>query len=125
LREGTVLTIISWGAMVERCEQAIAATGISADLLDLRTLSPWDRQASLASVRKTRRCLIVHEDTMTAGFGAEIAAVIAKEAFFDLDAPIERLTMPDVPSPHSPVLLDEVLPNVATISRAMTALAEI
>ena len=76
-------------------------------------------------MRKTRRCLIVHEDTMTAGFGAEIAAVIAKQAFFDLDAPIERLAMPDVPSPHSPVLLDEVLPNVETIARAIKALAEI
>ena len=125
LREGTTLTVISWGAMVERCEQAIINTGISADHLDLRTLSPWDRDATLASVRKTRRCLIVHEDTMTAGFGAEVAAVIAKEAFFDLDAPIERLAMPDVPSPHSPVLLEEVLPNVATISSALKALAEI
>src|ERR1700688_2198324 len=125
LREGTALSVVSWGAMVERCEKAIINTGISADLLDLRTLSPWDREATLASVRKTRRCLIVHEDTMTAGFGAEIAAVIAKEAFFDLDAPIERLAMPDVPSPHSPVLLDEVLPNVETISQAIKALAEI
>ncbi len=91
-------------------------------ILDLRTVSPWDRDATLASVRKTRRCLIVHEDTMTAGFGAEIAAILAKDAFFDLDAPIERLAMPDVPSPHSPVLLDEVLPSVATISRALQAL---
>jgi 2-oxoisovalerate dehydrogenase E1 component len=125
LREGTSLTVVSWGAMVERCEQAIIATGLSADLLDLRTLSPWDREATLASVRKTRRCLIVHEDTMTAGFGAEIAAVIAKEAFFDLDAPIERLAMPDVPSPHCPILLDEVLPSVAAISRTLKSLAEI
>jgi 2-oxoisovalerate dehydrogenase E1 component len=125
LREGTTLTVISWGAMVERCEQAIVGTGISADLLDLRTLSPWDRDATLASVRKTRRCLIVHEDTMTAGFGAEIAAVIAKEAFFDLDAPIERLAMPDVPSPHSPVLLEAVLPSVESISRTIKNLAEI
>src|SRR5882672_1455084 len=125
LREGTAISVVSWGAMVERCEKAIIDSGISADLLDLRTLSPWDREATLASVRKTRRCLIVHEDTMTAGFGAEIAAVIAKEAFFDLDAPIERLTMPDVPSPHSPLLLDEVLPNVETISQAIKALAEI
>jgi len=62
---------------------------------------------------------------MTAGCGAEIAAVIAKEAFFDLDAPIERLTMPDVPSPHSPVLLEEVLPSVDAISRAIKTLAEI
>jgi 2-oxoisovalerate dehydrogenase E1 component len=125
LHEGTTLTVVSWGAMVERCEKAIVATGISADLLDLRTLSPWDREATLASVRKTRRCLIVHEDTMTAGFGAEIAAVIAKEAFFDLDAPIERLAMPDIPSPHSPILLDEVLPSVETLSQAMKSLAEL
>ncbi|HME41365.1 MAG TPA: transketolase C-terminal domain-containing protein [Steroidobacteraceae bacterium] len=125
LREGTSLTVVSWGAMVERCEQALVDTGISGDLLDLRTLSPWDRDATLASVRKTRRCLIVHEDTMTAGFGAEIAACIAKEAFFDLDAPIERLAMPDVPSPHSPVLLAAVLPGVAAISRAIKTLAEI
>jgi 2-oxoisovalerate dehydrogenase E1 component len=125
VREGNVLTVVSWGAMVERCEQAITASGISADLLDLRTLSPWDRDATLASVRKTRRCLIVHEDTMTAGFGAEIAAVIAKEAFFDLDAPIERLAMPDLPSPHSPILLDEVLPNAQTILGAIKSLAEI
>ena len=124
-REGATLSVVSWGAMVERCEKAIIDTGISADLLDLRTLSPWDREATLASVRKTRRCLIVHEDTMTAGFGAEIAAVIAKEAFFDLDAPIERLAVPDVPSPHSPVLLDAVLPSVETIARAIKALAEI
>jgi 2-oxoisovalerate dehydrogenase E1 component len=125
LREGTTLTVVTWGAMVERCEQAIVDTGISADLLDLRTLSPWDREATLASVRKTRRCLIVHEDTITAGFGAEIAAVIAKEAFFDLDAPIERLAMPDVPSPHAPVLLDAVLPGVEVISQAIVALAEV
>jgi 2-oxoisovalerate dehydrogenase E1 component len=125
LREGTTLTVVTWGAMVERCEQALVNGGISADLLDLRTLSPWDREATLASVRKTRRCLIVHEDTMTAGFGAEIAAVIAKEAFFDLDAPIERLAMPDVPSPHSPILLDAVLPGVEMISQAIAALAEV
>jgi 2-oxoisovalerate dehydrogenase E1 component len=125
LREGTALTVVTWGAMVERCEQALAASGKSADLLDLRTLSPWDRDATLASVRKTRRCLIVHEDTMTAGFGAEIAAVIAKEAFFDLDAPIERLAMPDIPSPHNPLLLDAVLPSVVTITQSIIDLSEI
>jgi 2-oxoisovalerate dehydrogenase E1 component len=124
LRQGTALTVVTWGAMVERCEQAIEASGQSADLLDLRTLSPWDRAATLVSVRKTRRCLIVHEDTMTAGFGAEIAAVLAKEAFFDLDAPIERLAMPDVPSPHSPVLLDAVLPSVDKIAQTLVDLVE-
>ena len=125
LRDGTDLTVVTWGAMVERCDQAIDASGKSADLLDLRTLSPWDREAVLASVRKTRRCLIVHEDTMTAGFGAEIAAVLAKATFFDLDAPIERLAMPDVPSPHNPLLLDAVLPSIETITRSIVNLAEI
>jgi len=125
MREGSALTVVTWGAMVERSETAILRTGLSADLLDLRTLSPWDRQATLASVRKTRRCLIVHEDTITAGFGAEIAAVLAKEAFFDLDAPIERLAMPDIPSPHSPVLLDAVLPSVERICQSMLELLAI
>jgi 2-oxoisovalerate dehydrogenase E1 component len=125
LRTGTAATVVTWGAMVERCEQAIVRAKISADLLDLRTLSPWDREAVLASVRKTRRCLIVHEDTLTAGFGAEIAAVLAKEAFFDLDAPIERLAMPDVPSPHSPVLLDAVLPSADTIAKSLAALVAV
>jgi 2-oxoisovalerate dehydrogenase E1 component len=111
--------------MVERCELAIERCGVPAELIDLRTLSPWDRDTTLASVRKTRRCLIVHEDTITAGFGAEIAAVIAKEAFFDLDAPIERLAMPDVPSPHNPLLLDAVLPSADSIARALADLAEI
>src|SRR6204780_1032632 len=124
LRSGARATVVSWGAMVERCEQAIERTKVSADLIDLRTLSPWDRDAVLASVRKTRRCLIVHEDTITAGFGAEIAATIAKEAFFDLDAPLERLAVPDVPSPHNPMLLEAVLPSVDSISKALTALAE-
>ena len=118
LQRRRAVTVVTWGAMVERCELAIQRAEISADLLDLRTLSPWDREATLASVRKTHRCLIVHEDTITAGFGAEIAAVLAKEAFFDLDAPIERLAMPDLPSPHSPVLLDAVLPNVERIAAA-------
>jgi 2-oxoisovalerate dehydrogenase E1 component len=125
LRTGSSLTVVTWGAMVERCELALERIGIGADLLDLRTLSPWDKEATLGSVRKTHRCLIVHEDTMTAGFGAEIAAVLAKEAFFELDAPIERLAMPDVPSPHSPVLLDAVLPGVDSICAALTELAAV
>jgi 2-oxoisovalerate dehydrogenase E1 component len=125
LQVGNAVTVVTWGAMVERCELALRRAAISADLLDLRTLSPWDREATLTSVRKTRRCLIVHEDTVTAGFGAEIAAVLAKDAFFDLDAPIERLAMPDVPSPHNPVLLDAVLPSVAAIASALAALVAI
>ena len=72
-----------------------------------------------------RRCLIVHEDNGTAGFGAEIAAVLAKDAFFDLDAPIERMTMPDVPSPHSALLLDAVVPSVARLAEAMRTLVAV
>jgi 2-oxoisovalerate dehydrogenase E1 component len=125
LRTGTELTVVSWGAMVERCEQAADESSVDVELLDLRTLMPWDREAVLSSVRKTRRCLIVHEDNLTAGFGAEIAATLAKEAFFDLDAPIERVTMPDVPSPHSPLLLDSVVPSVARITQAIRQLASV
>jgi 2-oxoisovalerate dehydrogenase E1 component len=125
LRAGSELTVVTWGAMVERCEQAAAESAVEVELIDLRTLMPWDREAVLRSVRKTRRCLIVHEDTQTAGFGAEIAATLASEAFFDLDAPIERLTMPDVPSPHSPLLLDAVVPGVPRIVQAIRALASI
>jgi 2-oxoisovalerate dehydrogenase E1 component len=122
VRGGQAATVVSWGAMVERCEQAVAAAGIDAEILDLRTLSPWDRDAVLESVRRTGRCLIVHEDNITAGFGAEVAAVLAKEAFFSLDAPVERLAMPDVPSPHAPALLDAVLPDAARIAGTLREL---
>jgi 2-oxoisovalerate dehydrogenase E1 component len=125
VRSGSELTVVTWGAMVERCEQAAAESGVDAEVIDLRTLSPWDKPAVLASVRKTHRCLIVHEDTVTAGFGAEIAAVLAKEAFFSLDAPLERLTMPDIPSPHSPVLLDAAVPSPERIKRAIQQLASV
>jgi 2-oxoisovalerate dehydrogenase E1 component len=113
VREGREITIVTWGAMVPRCEAA--AEGVSADVIDLRTLMPWDREMVLDSVRRTRRCLIVHEDLRSGGFGAEIAAVVADEAFIDLDAPVSRLTMPDIPSPHNPALLDWAVPSVTRI----------
>ena len=112
-RQGDKITIVTWGAMVPRCEAA--AEGVSADVIDLRTLNPWDREKVLESVRRTRRCLIVHEDLRTGGFGAEIAAVVADEVFLDLDAPVARVTMPDIPSPHHPSLLEWAVPNVARI----------
>jgi 2-oxoisovalerate dehydrogenase E1 component len=112
-RTGDRITIVSWGAMVPRCEAA--AEGVSADVIDLRTLMPWDRETVLESVRRTRRCLIVHEDLRTGGFGAEIAAVVADEAFLDLDAPVARVTMPDIPSPHHPKLMESALPSAASI----------
>lgn len=110
---GNDLTVVTWGAMVERCEQA--AQGRSVEVIDLRTLMPWDREAVLASVSRTHRCLVVHEDLGTAGFGAEILAVVAEQAFMELDAPVARLTMPDIPSPHHPLLMEHALPSVEKI----------
>jgi 2-oxoisovalerate dehydrogenase E1 component len=123
VRAGTEVSVITWGAMVERCLQAASDSHVDAEVLDLRTLSPWDKVAVRSSVEKTRRCLIVHEDNLTAGFGAEIAATLASVSFFSLDAPIERLAMPDIPSPHSPVLLEAAVPSVAQISAAIQRLA--
>lgn len=113
--EGEHITIVTWGAMVDRCEEAAKASGYSADVIDLRTLMPWDKQAVLASVRKTKRCLVVHEDNITAGFGAEIIALVSRNCFMDLDAPPERLTMPDIPSPYNPVLLQAAVPSIEQI----------
>lgn len=123
-REGDALTVVSWGAMVMRCEQAADEVGEEIEIIDLRTVSPWDKDCVLESVARTNRCLIVHEDNITAGFGAEISATLAVEAFFDLDAPPRRLAMPDVPSPHSPVLLEAVVPAVEEIAAAMRDLIE-
>lgn len=125
VQHGARATIVSWGAMLERCAEALRLSAIDAELIDLRTLMPWDRNAVLASVKRTRRCLIVHEDNLTAGFGAEIAAVLAKHAFFDLDAPIERLAMPDLPNPHCPLLLEAVMPDATRILAALTELIAI
>ena len=125
LQEGNNITVVSWGAMVERCEQAIKKAGISADLLDLRTLSPWDKDAVVASVKKTRRCLIVHEDGMTAGFGAEISAIVCKEAFFELDAPVERMAPADIPIPHNPGLMHAMLPGIDSIAAKLVEIVEL
>jgi 2-oxoisovalerate dehydrogenase E1 component len=121
---GERLTVVTWGAMVERCERAARDVGDSIEVLDLRTVAPWDRAAVLASVRKTRRCLVVHEDTLTAGFGAEVAAVVAEEAFLNLDAPISRLAIPDVPTPYNVALMNAVLPSAEGIAAKMRELLE-
>jgi 2-oxoisovalerate dehydrogenase E1 component len=119
LQEGEALTVVTWGAMCERCEEAAAATDINADIIDLRSIMPWDKQAVLKSLQKTNRCLIVHEDTQTAGFGAEISAMLSQEAFRFLDAPIRRLAMPDIPMPHNVGLMNAVLPGVDSIAADM------
>lgn len=125
VREGMELTVVTWGAMVERCEHAANESQVDVELLDLRTLAPWDREAVLDSVRRTHRCLIVHEDNLTAGFGAEIAAVLAHEAFYTLDAPVERLATPDIPSPHSPMLFEAAVPTVPRIIEAIRRVASV
>jgi 2-oxoisovalerate dehydrogenase E1 component len=122
---GTALTVVCWGAMVERCENAAKKLDMGIEVIDLRTIQPWDKKAILASVEKTGRCLIVHEDNKTAGFGAEIAATLADELFFSLDAPIQRLTMPDIPNPHNLLLLEKAVPNEQSIALAMTKLIEV
>ncbi len=119
ITQGNDITIVTWGGMVPRCDEAANKENASADILDLRTVMPWDRDAVLESVKRTRRCLIVHEDNETAGFGAEIAAIVADEGFFDLDAPIKRVAMPGVPSPHNPLLTESVVPSVERIASAI------
>ncbi|MEO9869887.1 alpha-ketoacid dehydrogenase subunit alpha/beta [Ekhidna sp.] len=124
LREGSDITIVTWGAMCEQSEGAVDETGISADVIDLRTIMPWDKEAVLNSIKKTNRCLIVHEDAMTAGFGAEIAAVLASEGFSYLDAPVERIAMPDIPLPHNVPLMESVVPNIERIAEKMREIVE-
>lgn len=123
--EGTDVTVVTWGAMVERCESAAKESAASVEILDLRTLCPWDHEAVLQSVEKTRRCIIVHEDTHTAGFGAEVSAHLAEHAFFNLDAPIQRVTVPDVPIPYNVGLMNEVVPNASSIKRKIEEVLEI
>ena len=115
LREGSDLTIITWGAMCERCESAAEKSQYSLEVIDLRTIMPWDREAVFDSVKKTNRCLIVHEDTSTAGFGSEIASRVSDELFSHLDAPVSRLTMPDIPMPYNVGLMNHLLPDVEKI----------
>ncbi|MCA9931687.1 MAG: hypothetical protein KC419_24560, partial [Anaerolineales bacterium] len=122
ITEGDDLTVVTWGAMVELCETAVRQLKADVEIIDLRTLMPWDKSLVLDSVRKTSKCLIVHEDIGTGGFGAEIAAVIADEAFNDLDGPVMRVTAPAVPVPYSPALMAGVVPTIDRIQAKMQEL---
>jgi 2-oxoisovalerate dehydrogenase E1 component len=122
LLQGDELTVITWGAMTPRCMEAAKAFSGRVTLLDLRTIVPWDREAVLEAARRTGKVLIVHEDTLTSGFGSEIAAQIVSQAFTDLDAPIERLTTPDLPIPYNIGLMEAVLPSVERIRQKIQAL---
>lgn len=126
-REGRDLTIITWSAMVykalEAAERLEKEDGLQVEVLDLRTLLPMDDEAILASVRKTNRVLIAHEDTRTGGVAGEITARINDAAFEWLDAPVKRVTAHDVPLPYAPTLEDFVLPQVDDLVRAARWLA--
>ena len=114
-REGPDLSIVTFGAMVHtalEAAQALAAEGVAAEVIDLRTLAPLDREAVLASVAKTSRALLLHEATLTGGIGGELAAIIAEEAFEYLDAPIARVASADTPVPYAPPLEAAFLPDV-------------
>jgi 2-oxoisovalerate dehydrogenase E1 component beta subunit len=118
---GSDLSIISYGAAVHLCVEVariIEREGASIEVVDLRSLAPLDRETILESVRKTNRALVVHEANLTAGFGAEVAAIIAEEAFDHLDAPVARVASLDVPVPFSPPLEMAMLPSVDKIARA-------
>ena len=126
-REGRDLTIVSYAAMVhtslEAAEQ-LAKQGIDAEVIDLRTLLPLDRETILASVRKTNKLLVVHEDTRTGGIAGEIAAIVCEDAFEDLDGPIARVTGLDTPVPYAPPLEERFLPNKEKVVVAASELAK-
>jgi 2-oxoisovalerate dehydrogenase E1 component beta subunit len=127
-RAGTDLTVIAYGLMLHlalEAAQRVAAEGISVEVLDPRTLNPLDKETILNSVKKTSKALIVHEDNLTLGLGAEIAAIIASEAFEYLDAPVMRLAGPDVPAvPFSQPMQDFFMPNADKIEAAIRKLAK-
>jgi len=127
-REGKDITLVSYGMMAQHAlkaaERAAEEDGIQVEVIDLRTLRPLDRGTVLASVRKTGKALVAYEDNLFGGYGAEIAALIAEEAFDYLDGPVTRLAAPDVPiSPFSPALEDAILPGEENVLEAIRRLA--
>jgi len=126
-RSGKDATVITYGRMVPRClkvaENLAGGKGVDAEVIDIRTLVPLDKETLIASVKKTGKCLVVYEAPQTGGYGAEIAAVIAdSEAFFYLDAPVRRLGGLDVPIPYNPHLEAQVVPTEETITAALLSL---
>jgi 2-oxoisovalerate dehydrogenase E1 component beta subunit len=101
VREGKDLTVLAYGVMVHVAVAAAQDAGVDAEVIDLRTLVPVDIEAIEASVKKTGRCVIVHEATRTSGFGAELSALVQEACFYHLEAPIERVTGWDTPYPHA------------------------
>ena len=125
IRQGDDITLVAWSAAVELCTRAalqLAEEGISATVVDLRTLVPFDVDTVVSAVVKTGRCVVVHEAPLSAGFGAEVVATLAREAFYDLDAPIDRVTSYDLPYPAGP-LEGWYLPSVERVVAAARSIA--
>ncbi|MBI2407948.1 MAG: dehydrogenase E1 component subunit alpha/beta [Gemmatimonadetes bacterium] len=127
LREGTDITVVTYGATVQRAlaaaNQAVDAGGPSVEVIDLRTLQPWDQETVYASVRKTGRVIVAYEDSLSWGYGAEIAARVADECFAWLDAPVKRIASQDVWVGYAPALEDAILPQTGDFLRAYTEVA--
>ena len=126
-REGKHLTIISYAAMMHTSLEAaadLATEGIEAEVIDLRSLLPLDEDTILNSIKKTNKCLVVHEDTKTGGIAGEIAAILCERAFGDLDGPLMRVTALDTPVPYAPSLEEYFLPNKEKVLHAARALAK-
>ena len=121
-RSGDEITVIAYGSSVHLALRAADELDEDIEVLDLRTLAPLDRESILSSVRRTGKALVAHEATRSCGVGAEVAALITEEAFEDLDAPVRRLTAPDVPIPFSPPLEQAVLPQLDDMKEACRAL---
>ncbi len=122
VQPGSRATVVTWGEMVHRAKSAVESIGGDVEIIDLRTIVPWDKALVLASVQRTGRCMVLHEDTITAGFGAEIAAIVGKEAFQWLDAPVERVAPPDVPIPYNKGMMEAVIPTIEQVAQRLTAL---
>jgi 2-oxoisovalerate dehydrogenase E1 component beta subunit len=126
-REGDDVTLVTWGAMVYTADEAaqqLEEEGISVEIVDLRSVQPWDKEAVLTSVEKTSKAVVLHEDTRTGGFGAEIAATIAEESFESLDGPVKRIAAPDTPVPFSPPLEKRFIPQVEDVVAGLKELVE-
>ena len=121
-REGADVTVLAYGTMVYVAEAAAAETGVDAEIIDLRTILPLDLEAIEESVRKTGRCVIVHEATRTCGFGAELAAIVAENCFYHLEAPVIRVTGYDLPYPHAHEW--EYFPGPARVGAALKKVME-
>lgn len=125
-REGTDVSVVTYGSTVHSSLEAaerLAQEGVSVEVVDLRSIHPYDKEAVLATVKKTNKVCVVHEDTLTGGVGAEVAAFIAEHAFSSLDAPVRRVAALDTPIPYVPALEEAVLPSTEKIYQVLKELA--